>query len=259
MIELANVSIAYGREAVLEKVTTTFPDHTFTCIVGPNGSGKSTLLRALAGLQPYSGSIRLSGRELCGLTRAERAALLAYLPQSRPVPDIDARTLIAHGRFPHLGFSKHLTRADWELVDRAASSTGATSLLERKLTELSGGERQRVYLAMVVAQDAQVILLDEPATYLDIRHQVELFTLLKGLYDQGRSVIMVAHDLPGAFSCAGEVKLMDRGTLTAQGPPKAMCEAKALQEAFGVRLQKDDRPDSLFRYRVARIESVRGF
>lgn len=254
MIELQNVSVSYGETCALREVTTSFADRAFTCVVGPNGGGKSTLLRALAGLQPYRGSILLEGRELRGYTRQERAALLAYLPQSRPVPDIGVRTLIAHGRFPHLGFSKTLTKADWELVDRAAEATGAAPLLGRSLPELSGGERQRVYLAMVVAQDARIILLDEPATYLDIRHRIELFGLVDGLHREGRSVVMVAHDLPEAFTCAEEVKLVDRGRLAAEGPPEALCASPALREAFGVALRRDDRADSLFRYRTARVE-----
>lgn len=238
MIELNAVTVAYGGVQALRSVTTAFRPGAFTCLVGPNGSGKSSLLRAVAGLCPYRGTISLDGRSLAALSRRERAAAIAYLPQSRAVPNIDARTLIAHGRFPHLGFSKHLSDRDWALVEAAAERTGTAGLLDKPLAALSGGERQRVYLAMVIAQDTETILLDEPATYLDIRHQLTLLDLLEQLRQSGKTIVMVAHDLPQAFSCAGVIQLLDHGTLVLEGPPEAVYCHPAIREVFGVALHR---------------------
>lgn len=251
MIELKELRVAYGEKEVLKGVTTVFAQGAFTCVIGPNGGGKSTLLRAMAGLAAYRGTVRVDGADLQELSRRGRAQRLAYLPQTRPVPDIDARTLIAHGRFPHLGFSKTLTARDRELVEQAAVRTGCAAFLDRKLGELSGGERQRVYLAMVVAQDARTILLDEPCTYLDIRHQLELLELLQSLHASGRSVIMVAHDLPQAFACATELKVLDGGALAAEGTPESLFGHPAVPHAFGVAVARDERPDSLYHCRLA--------
>ena len=172
MIELKNVSVGYGEKKIVENVSAKFPDGEFICILGRNGSGKTTLLKAMAGIQDCSGQILLDGRDIGQMTRIERAKQVAYMPQVRQIPSIDAETLISHGRFPHLGFSRIMSLKDRETVLRAAETASVLDILDRRVPELSGGERQRVYLAMVIAQDAGTILLDEPATYMDISHQV---------------------------------------------------------------------------------------
>lgn len=168
MIELRSVSLAYDGETILSDINCVFNQNEFTCVIGNNGSGKSTLLRVVMGLMPYKGNIRLNNVEIRSLSHKERAKRLSFLPQTRPIPVMDVIMLIAHGRYPHLGFSKTLTAKDREQVIRAASGTNITHLLERELSTLSGGERQRAYIAMMMAQDADFLLLDEPTTHLDI-------------------------------------------------------------------------------------------
>lgn len=250
MIRLQQVSVCYGAAPVLESLETTFQSGGFACLIGPNGSGKSTLLRAIAGLQPYRGSICVDDMEISSMPRAVRAARIAYLPQQRPTPGIPVSALLAHGRFPHLGFSKTLSDQDRRIVQDAAAQTGVTALLDRDLSSLSGGERQRAYLAMIIAQDAPLILLDEPATFLDIRYQVELIELLRRLHERGKTILMAAHDLPQAFYCATELKVLDCGRLIADGTPRQLCDNASIRAAFGVGISIDDNPASLYGYRA---------
>ena len=222
----------------------------FVAIVGANGSGKSTLLKAIAGALDYSGDISVAGRDLRALSGPERARLIAYLPQSRPVPQITVRMLIAHGRFPHLGFSKTLQPRDEEIIERAAREAGVTDLLDSGVPDLSGGERQRAYLAMCLAQDAEVILLDEPTTFLDVQYQVELLEILarQNRGGAGKTIVLVSHDLPQAFTIASEIKLIARGTLAAQGAPSEIYSHPAIAQSFGAQLLPQPQPDALFKY-----------
>jgi iron complex transport system ATP-binding protein len=257
VIEIKDIGIGYGGRQILSGITTEFADRGLYCIIGPNGSGKTTFIKAIAGIKHYSGSIKLNGGEISGMEQGERARKISCLPQARPVPAIDVRTLISHGRFPHLGFSKTMTAAEMEIVEKAAEMTGTSGLMDRMLPELSGGERQRVYIAMMAAQDTEVMLLDEPAIYLDVTHQVELMSLLGGLRDKGKCIIMVAHDLPQAFSCADGLKLIAGGTLAAEGTPDEMCGADVLAESFGLAVERSGNRDGIYSYELVKRGGVK--
>lgn len=252
MIRFKNLSLSYGKNTILQEISSHIPKGEFTCILGRNGSGKSSLLRAVMGLIPYTGEILLGGVPANQLSARVRAQQIAYLPQSYPVPNIDVHSLIAHGRFPHTGISHRLSASDEKLVLEAAQETGVTHLLERMLPSLSGGERQRAYLAMITAQNADTILLDEPASSLDISYQAETLLLLSRLHKRGKTVAMVAHDLPQAFTYATHIILIDGGTIRSEGSPSEIWNHPAIREAFGAGLLPAQSSDSFYKYHLIR-------
>jgi len=255
MIELDHVSAGYDGTDIVRDVSLALPKGELTALIGPNGSGKSTLLKAMAGLLPASGGILYDGVPLCSLKREERAKLVSFLPQQRDVPDIRARTLVEHGRYPHLGFSKKLGEKDRVLVDRAVALTHTEGLMEHPMAALSGGERQRVYLAMLLAQDCGYLLLDEPLTYLDIGAQLETLSLIRELRALGKTVVMAIHDLPQAFSFADSVCLLQRGEAVCFGPPDDPAWPERAGAVFGVRIAASG-GDGLFSYTLAGIRGA---
>ena len=237
MLELRNLTVGYAREPVLRDFSLALPDGGFTALIGPNGCGKSTLLRTACGLlQPSEGQVLLDGEPLPSLAHKAVARKLAFLPQSRPVPDLTARRLVLHGRFPYLGYPRRYSKADYAAADAALAAVGAQALAERDLQALSGGERQKVFLAMALAQDAPTILLDEPTTYLDIDRQ---FAELRA---QGKTVVAVLHDLSLAFHFADRVVLLRAGAIEADGTPDAVASSGALARAFRVAAHRIEVP-----------------
>ena len=186
--------------------------------------------------------VLLDGEPLPSLAHKAVARKLAFLPQSRPVPDLTARRLVLHGRFPYLGYPRRYSKADYAAADAALAAVGAQALAERDLQALSGGERQKVFLAMALAQDAPTILLDEPTTYLDIDRQFEVMRLLAELRAQGKTVVAVLHDLSLAFHFADRVVLLRAGAIEADGTPDAVANSGALARAFRVAAHRIEVP-----------------
>lgn len=236
MIRIQNLCAGYGGQPVLQNITLSIPAGRITTLVGPNGCGKTTLLRAVARQLPLqSGSVTVAGRPLSGYQRKEFARTVAFMPQVRTVPAITVQGLVSHGRYPHLGLSRQMTQADRDAVQAAMEQTGVAAWAERDLRALSGGERQRVYIAMALAQQAQVLLLDEPTTYLDPGRQFELLELIRALNAQeGKTVVLVLHDLAHALRYSDRVALLDGGALTFCGTPEETFASGALDTAFGV-------------------------
>ena len=165
MLEIKNMTAGYPGHPVLQDVSLTIPDGAVTVLAGPNGSGKSTLLKALTGILPASGSAVLDGQELLTLSGRERARKVAFLPQNRQIPEINVKNLVLHGRFPYLSYPRRYRQEDLRIAEEAMDKMGLAELAERSLTTLSGGQRQKAYIAMALAQDTPVVLLDEPNTY----------------------------------------------------------------------------------------------
>lgn len=215
------VTLRYETRVISQGLTLSIPDGAFTAIVGPNACGKSTLLRALARLlPPESGRVVLDGKAISDLPSREVARRLGLLPQSPSSPDgITVADLVARGRFPHQSLLRQWSPEDAAAVERAMAATGVADLAARPVQDLSGGQRQRVWIAMVLAQETPILLLDEPTTYLDIVHQVELLELLARLNAEGRTVVTVLHELNLAFRFASHVIAMRDGGVVAEGAP----------------------------------------
>jgi iron complex transport system ATP-binding protein len=236
MIELEQVCFSYGASPVLKEINTVFRAGEICAVVGPNGCGKTTLVRLLSRLQkPTSGRIRLNGISLEEYSQKELAKTVALLPQGRSVPEIRVEEAVADARFPYLDITRRLSQRDWQAVERALEESGAAAIREKNLQELSGGERQRVYLAMLLAQETPVVLLDEPMTYLDLPHQFVVMKLLQKLRDTGICVVVVLHDLALAMRYCDRILVLENGKIAADGKPEAVAGSEELERIFGVR------------------------
>ncbi|MCI8622045.1 MAG: ABC transporter ATP-binding protein [Provencibacterium sp.] len=235
MIEFQAVSAGYEGRAVLRRISLQVRQGEVLTVIGPNGCGKSTLLRAAARQLPLmEGSIRLNGREIGSFGRTEFARAAAFLPQARSLPAITVQALVSHGRYPYLGLSRRLRAGDREAIRRAMEQTGVDGWAGRELRALSGGERQRVYIAMALAQGTEAILLDEPTTYLDMRHQFEILELIRRLAGEGKAVLMVLHDLGHALRYSDRVALMEEGRIAACAAPRELAESGQIDRVFRI-------------------------
>lgn len=235
MLELKQVCAGYPGREVLRGIDLIFQPGRVTVLLGPNGCGKSTLLRAACGLLPISsGEVLLDGAALAKYTPQQIARKVAYLPQSRSVPNITARRMVLHGRFPYLAYPRRYRPEDHAAADRALEWMDALEIADRPVPELSGGQRQKVYLAMALAQDTETILMDEPTTYLDVRHQMEVMALARKLAGQGKAVVLVLHDLCLAMETADEIVVMQEGQVRLSGTPESVYAAGVLEDVMGV-------------------------
>jgi iron complex transport system ATP-binding protein len=234
-LEAKEVTLGYGDHVVVHDVSVAIPDGGITAIVGPNGCGKSTLLRALARLlPPREGVVLLDGEDVHRLPTREVARRIGLLPQSPLAPaGITVAELVGRGRTPHQKILRPWTPADEAAVFSALHSTGLTDIQDAVVDELSGGQRQRAWIAMALAQDTPLMLLDEPTTYLDIAHQYEVLDLLHRLHTrQHRTVVMVVHDLHQAARYATHVVAMSEGRIAASGPPAEVLTAELVSSVF---------------------------
>ena len=207
-LEARELTLSYDAATVVEDLTLELPAGEVTMIVGANGCGKSTLLRGLSRLlKPASGSVLLDGKDIHANPAREVAKVLGLLPQSPVAPDgITVRELVGRGRYPHQGWFRRWSAEDDAAVDRALAATGTADLAERSIDELSGGQRQRVWIAMALAQETDLLLLDEPTTFLDVAHQIDVLDVITDLNrERGTTVAIVLHDQIGRASCRERV------------------------------------------------------
>ncbi|MFC7244142.1 ABC transporter ATP-binding protein [Catellatospora aurea] len=231
------LTLGYDAEPIVRDLDVTVLDGKVTAIVGANACGKSTLLRGLARLlRPRSGDVLLDGKAMAGLSTLEVAKVLGLLPQSPIAPDgITVADLVGRGRYPHQGWFRTWTDRDHDAVARALDATDTADLVNRPLRALSGGQRQRVWIAMALAQDTDLLLLDEPTTYLDINHQVELLRLLRTLNGQaGKTIVAVLHDINLAGRYCDHIIAMAGGAIVAEGAPGEVITAELIQKVFGL-------------------------
>ncbi|AYD04585.1 iron ABC transporter ATP-binding protein (plasmid) [Neorhizobium sp. NCHU2750] len=230
------VTLRYDQRTISKNLSVSIPDGAFTAIVGPNACGKSTLLKALSRLiRPSDGQVILDGHDIHHMAAKDVARRLGLLPQSAIAPDgITVADLVARGRYPHQSFLRQWSSADEAAVARAMAATGVTDLSGRFVDELSGGQRQRVWVAMVLAQETPILLLDEPTTFLDIAHQIELLDLLADLNDEGRTIVAVLHDLNHACRYASHLIAMKDGAIVASGKPAEIVTSDLVETVFNL-------------------------
>jgi iron complex transport system ATP-binding protein len=231
------LTLAYESAVIIRELSVSVPSGQITALIGPNGCGKSTLLRGIARLlPPRAGSAFLDGRAIHSIPTRELATQLGILPQSPTAPEgLTVRELVAQGRYPHQSWFQQWASQDEEAVLKALRITAMQSMADRPVDTLSGGQRQRAWIAMTLAQETQVILLDEPTTFLDLAHQIEVLQLLERLnQEEGRTIVMVVHDLNHATRHAHHVIALRDGAIVAAGAPTEVVTPALLRQVFGI-------------------------
>jgi iron complex transport system ATP-binding protein len=231
-----NLALAYDNRVIIAELHIAIPAGKITALVGPNGCGKSTLLRGLARLLPARrGHVYLDGQAIQSKSTKQLAKQLGILPQSPSAPEgLTVRELVAQGRYPHQSWFQQWSKQDEAVTLQALTTTNLIDLADRPLDTLSGGQRQRAWIAMALAQETEILLLDEPTTYLDLAYQLEVLELLHKLNETGRTIVMVLHDLNQACRYAHNLVAMREGKIWAQGDPRRVMTEQMVADVFGV-------------------------
>ncbi|GAB3741901.1 ABC transporter ATP-binding protein [Microlunatus parietis] len=245
LLELTEVTVIGGDTTIVDRVTTTAAAGSVIGLIGPNGAGKSTLLRTVTGtVRPAAGSVLIDGRPIRGWSARELARAVAFVPQNTNVDfGFTVRDVVLMGRHPHLGRFGVEGPADRELAEAALERTGTARLADRVITTLSGGERQLVLIAKALAQQPRILVLDEPVSALDLRHQLTVLRLIEAVAATGCLVVVAIHDLELAARCCDRLLLLDRGRLLADGPPAEVLRPDLIRAAFGVEASVRPHPD----------------
>ena len=253
MIEIRNMTTEYEYGDPFRIPDMRFEKGKITTIIGRNGCGKSTLLKTIAGMKQYKGNILINGRETRDYRSDGRAREVAYLPQNLKNVGIDVETLVEHGRYAWHGNLRRMSENDLRIVYNALKLTGMETYRDRSLSELSGGERQRAYLAMVIAQDTPMILLDEPTTFMDLFVQQSFFDILKKLATLGRGIVMVCHNIEQSLAYSDMIYIMDDRSVIKSGTPEYIIKDEDIfRRVFGVTIKKVDDKSLLYPYVFSR-------
>ncbi len=248
MIELQNVSYSYpGQANLLQNISTCFEEKKVTSILGPNGCGKSTLLKVICRLlQPSSGSVLLRGNDVHTMKNKEFAKQVALLSQTNHPPEITVEDLVAYGRYPHQKYGQGLSQQDKVVINHALNRVKVDDYRTRMVNRLSGGQRQRAYIAMALAQDTDIIFLDEPTTYLDINIRFEIMELIRSLNQAGKTIIMVLHDLNLALEYSDHIILMENGQIQTEGTPQQVIQSGEIDRIFNIKTHLFHEGDQTF-------------
>jgi iron complex transport system ATP-binding protein len=235
-LQAENLALAYDSTLIISDLQVTIPAGKITVLVGPNGCGKSTLLRGLARLlYPKRGHVYLDGKAIHAIPTKQLAKQIGILPQSPVAPEgLTVQELVAQGRYPHQSWFQQWSAEDEQVTQQALSTTRMTDFAARPVDTLSGGQRQRAWIAMTLAQQTEILLLDEPTTFLDLAYQIEVLDLLQELNEHGRTIIMVLHDLNQACRYAHHLIAMREGKIVVQGEPSVVMTEEMVQTVFGV-------------------------
>jgi iron complex transport system ATP-binding protein len=237
VLEIKDLHAGYPGKPVLKGIDLTVPAGTVTAVVGPNGCGKSTLLKAVCGLlPPAAGDVKMNGTSLRNVSGTERAKQVAYLPQERQIPEITALRMVLHGRFPYLSYPRRYRAEDLRIAREAMARMNLEEQEQTPVGELSGGMRQKVYIAMVLAQDTAAVLMDEPTTFLDVAHQLQMMEEAAQMARAGKSVLLVLHDLTLTMQYCDRIAVMEDGVIVAEGTPEEIWESGCVDRVFGVTL-----------------------
>lgn len=240
LIHIDDLSLSYdGDTIIVHQLSLRIHRGTITALVGSNGCGKSTLLRGLSRLlKPVAGSVHLDGRDIHAMKAKDLARQLGILPQSPSAPEgLTVHELVAQGRYPHQNWFQQWSREDERIVQEALVTTNLTMFADRPVDTLSGGQRQRAWIAMALAQQTDVLLLDEPTTYLDLAYQMDVLDLLDDLNTQGRTIVMVLHDLNQAARYADDIVALRGGQIVAHGTPEQVMTPENILQVFGLKAE----------------------
>lgn len=236
MIEAKKISVSIGKKTILNSVSFRLKPHTLTVVVGKNGSGKSTLVSCFAQTKEYTGELLYSGRNILLMPPKERASKIAILPQMLKAPHIHVNELVKMGRNPYLDLAYHMTESDCRAVEEAMNWTSVKHLEASFVDELSGGEKQKVYLALILAQDTRVLILDEPTTYMDVNVEADFLKILVKLKNEKKKTLLVImHNLNHAVQIADQIIVMDQGQIVFEGSKEECLEKEILENSFHVK------------------------
>jgi iron complex transport system ATP-binding protein len=265
LINAQSLSLAYDKQTIVHELNLSIEAGTITALIGPNGCGKSTLLRGLSRLlMPTKGNVHLEGQDIHRMKAKELAQKLGILPQSPSAPEgLTVYELVAQGRYPHQSWFQQWSKEDEALVQEALRITNLAMFAERPVDTLSGGQRQRAWIAMALAQETATLLLDEPTTYLDLAYQLDVLDLLADLNEQGRTIVMVLHDLNQAARYADRLIALRGGQIVAQGSAEDVMTPETLKQVFGLNAQIIEDPVTgtpmavpMSRHRKAKVVSL---
>lgn len=246
MLEFKNLTVKAGKTTILQDVNFKIPDKQLTAVVGINGAGKTTLVNCVNKQQRFMGDILINTENIRNFSSRQLAQKISILPQTLPNPNISVADLVAFGRNPYLSFTQRLSKKDLYAIDRALYETSLDAHRHRMISTLSGGERQKAYLAMILAQETDLLILDEPTTHMDIVTETAFLSKLKQLTHSGKTVMMIMHNLSYAVKFADHIVVLDNQTSVFSGSVRKCLEEKIIENIFQVRKIKSTNPEEIF-------------